>query len=215
MVRGVALPLLLLAGCNSLLGIEDLTLVDAVPLDAQATFTVREGEAGYALMKDTYITMAAPTTTHADDADLQWNSTGDVFTMLRFDDLFGAGGIPSGKTITMATLEVTVIEAGSPNGKLYEAKTDWDEATTYDTMGLVDGVTAADDLGTQVGTLDGSTMGTVSINVTTAVAKWSADPAQNKGWIVVPAMDGMLVRIASSDDPTISNRPKLTVEIVP
>jgi hypothetical protein len=210
-----ALLLGVLAGCNSLLGIEDLTLVDAVPLDAQATFSVREGEAGYALTKDTFIGSAAPTTAHGDDADLQWNSTGELHAMLRFDDLFGTGGIPSGKTIQMATLEVTVLEAGSANGKLYEARNDWDETTTYNTMGSVTGVTSADDLGTQVDTLDGSALGKATITVTTTIARWSQDPTTNKGWIIVPASDGMLVRIASSDDPNVENRPKLTVEIVP
>jgi hypothetical protein len=213
-VRGAVLALVVLAGCNSLLGIEDLTLVDALPPDAQATFVVREGDASYALTKDTFITNTARTTAHGDDVDLRWDSTDDSHTMLRFDDLFGAGGIPSGKTIQMATLEVTVIEAGSANGKLYEAKLDWDEATTYDTMGAIPGVTG-EDLGLQVGTLDGSVLGKATINVTTTIARWAADSAQNKGWIFVPATDAMPVRISSSDDPDVTVRPKLTVEIVP
>ncbi len=216
MVRGVALALVLaVGGCNSLLGIEDLTLVDAVPPDARTTYIVREGVAGYALTKDTFITDAAATTSHADDVDLQWNVTNNIHALLRFDDLFGTGGIPPGAMIQMATLEVEVLEAGSPSGQLYEAKVDWDETTTYSTMGAIAGVSGEDRSFQVPGVLDGSMVGKATINVTQSLTRWAADPAMNKGWIFVPAADALLVRIASSDDPVEEHRPKLTVEIVP
>lgn len=211
----LALVLAVVAGCNSLLGIEDLSLVDATPIDANATYVVREGMAGYAMTIDTFITDADPTAVHADDADLQWSSTNNIHALLRFDDLFGSGGIPAGATIRMATLEVEVLEAGSPSGKLYEAAVDWTEATTYNTLGTIVGVTT-EDRGLQLpGTLDGSAVGKASINVTTSLQRWTMDPTLNKGWIFVPAMDAMLVRIASSDDADEAHRPTLTVEIVP
>jgi hypothetical protein len=216
-VRGVALALVLavVAGCNSLLGIEDLSLVDAPPIDANATFVVREGMAGYAMTQDTFITAIAPAAVHAEDPDLQWSSTNDIHAMLRFDDLFGTGGIPAGATIRTATLEVEVLEAGSPSGRLYEAAVDWNETTTYNTMGTIVGVTG-EDRGVQLpGTLDGSVIGKASLNVTISLQRWAMNPALNKGWIFVPAMDGLLVRIASSEDADEARRPTLTVEIVP
>jgi hypothetical protein len=216
-VRGVALAVVLavVAGCNSLLGIEDLKLVDAPPIDARATFTIREGMNGYAMTKDTFITDAEPNVAHADDADLRWNMTNNVHAMLRFDDLFGTGGVPAGATIRMATLEVEVLEVGSANGKLYDAAVEWDEATTYNTMGAIAGVTS-EDRGLQLpGSLDGSALGKTTINVTTSLQQWAMDPATNKGWIFVPAADALLVRIASSEDADESRRPLLTVEIVP
>lgn len=211
-MRGVALGLLLAAtGCNSLLGIEDLTLIDAPPTDAQSLFIVREGSAGYAMTQDTYITDAMATTALGDAVDLQWTTTNNTHALLRFDDLFGSGGIPAG-TIRSATLDVFVLEAGSGGGRLYESAVDWSEATTYNTFGPAAGVTA-DDRGTQVGTIAASVTGLVSINVTTSLGRWATTPASNRGWIIVPA-DSSLVRIASSDDPDESHRPTLTIDVL-
>ncbi len=213
MVRGVALAVIASAGCNSLLGIEDLTLLDGPGPDAQATYVVREGLAGYAMTKDTFISEAEPTTSHGDDVDLRWTMTDNVHVLLRFDDLFGTGGIPPGATIQMATLEVSVVEAGAL-AQLYEAKVDWDESTTYDTLGMDPGV-FLEDRGFQIpGMLDGSAPGTATINVTQSLTRWSADPTTNRGWIFVP-LATTLTRIASSDDTDEQRRPRLTVEIVP
>jgi hypothetical protein len=214
-VRGVALAVVLavVGSCNSLLGIEDLTLVDAVPIDARGTYVVREGLAGYAMTKDTFISEAEPIASHGDDVDLHWNTVDNKHVLLRFDDLFGTGGIPPGATIRMATLEVAVIEAGSL-AQLYEAKVDWDEATTYNTLGMDPGV-FLEDRGFQIpGMLDGTALGKASINVTQSLTRWVDDPSTNRGWIFVP-LSGTLARIASSDDADEESRPTLTVEIVP
>jgi hypothetical protein len=215
-VRGVALAVVLavVAGCNSLLGIEDLTLVDAVPPDANALYVVREGLGGYAMTKDTFISEAEPTANHGDDVDLRWHTTDNMHTLLRFDDLFGTGGIPPGATIRTATLEVTIVEAGAM-AQLYEPLVDWDETTTYDTLGPTPGVFPPEDRGLQIpGMLDSSAPGTATINVTQSLTRWSADPATNRGWLFVP-LAATLTRIASSDDADENTRPKLTVEIVP
>ncbi|MFN0246330.1 MAG: DNRLRE domain-containing protein [Kofleriaceae bacterium] len=215
-MRGVALAVVLAvgAGCNSLLGIEDLTLIDAVPPDAQATYVVREGLAGYSMTRDTFISSVEPTTVHSDDVDLHWTTMNNVHTLLRFDDLFGAGGVPPGASINMATLEVTVVEAGAM-AQLYEPLVDWDEATTYNTLGPTPGVFPPEDRGRQVpDILDTSALGTAIVNVTQSVADWAANPSTNKGWLFVP-LSASLARVASSDDADENNRPKLTVVIVP
>lgn len=219
MVRAVAFAIVLaaVAGCNSLLGIEDLTLVDARPPDGQTVFEIQQGVAGYAGTSDTFITDAEPTTAHGDDADLRWTMTNNVHALLRFDDLFGSTGpLPAGAIIQAATLEVEVIEAGSPAGLLYESRVDWTEGTTYNTLGANPGVFPNEDRGVQVpGSIDGSTLGKIQINVTLSITNWAATPTTNKGWIFVPAADAMLVRIASSEDPEIARRPKLIVQIAP
>lgn len=214
-MRGVALALVLAAaGCNSLLGIEDLTLVDARPPDARVNYEVREGVDGYAMTRDTFITDLEATTAHGDAVDLQWSTTNNVHALLRFDDLFGTGGIPAGSTIQMAILEVEVIEAGSASGQLYEVASDWDESTTYNTFGNSVGV-SSEDRGIQIpGGLDGSMLGKATINVTSSVEKWRTAPTQNKGWLFVPS-EAAIVRIASSEDADEARRPRLLVEIVP
>ncbi len=215
MVRGaLAVVLALVAGCNSLLGIEDLSLVDAPPPDARVMFEVQEGVADYNLTKDTFITAMEPTTPHGDAEDLSWTTTNNVHALLRFDDLFGVGGLPADSTIQKATLEVEVLEAGSAVGQLYEVASDWDEATTYNNFGANVGV-SSEDRGVQVfGTLDGSALGKARIEVTQSVEDWRRNLRPNKGWLFVPA-DATVVRIGSSDDPDIGHHPKLIVEIVP
>lgn len=215
MVRGVALAVVLavVAGCNSLLGIEDLTLVDAVPADAQSIYVVREGLAGYAQAKDTYIIETAPTTTHGDDEELQWSTTDNKHALLRFDDLFGAGGIPAGAMVQTATLEVTVVEAGSM-AVVYDANVDWDESTTHMTLGPTPGVFPLEDRGQQAGMIDGTTLGKKSINVTQSLKRWADAPTTNRGWIV-SSLDATLTRVASSEAGVEDSRPTLTVEITP
>ena len=205
--------LLLVAGCNSLLGIDDFTLVDAAQgIDAQTTYVVREGLNGYALTQDTYIETTADAA-HGEEPDLHWTTTGTTHLLLRFDDLFGAGGIPIGATIQTATLQLTVIEAGSGMGRLYESAVDWTEATTSSTFGPMPGVTF-DDRGTQLDLFDATQLGTASINVTTSLQRWRANPANNRGWLLVPA-EAALARVGSSENTIDAQRPTLTVEIVP
>lgn len=210
-MRGAfAVVLALVAGCNSLLGIEDLTLVDAVPADARTLYEVREGVDGYTLTKDTYILDTEPTGNHGSDSDLLWTTTNNTHALIRFDDLFVSGGIPRG-AIQSATLEIEVLEAGSPNGLIYEVKSTWDEDSGYNDLGMVVGV-SAEDLRVQVGTVNASVVGKVMINVRSSVERWIADPMTNVGWIFVP-VDTATVRIASKNHPDVMRRPKLTVVV--
>ncbi len=183
------------------------------------TVSFQESIGGYSGTVDTHIKQAFPTTGFGADPTVDWdaeetngNAATQKFGLLRFDNIFGsgAGQIPPGATITSATLQYTVSNSSTnAEANVNEAIVNWTEATTYNTFGAAAGV-QPEDYGTLVTTAPGSAITTYTINVTSSLAAWSGSPTSNRGWIVRPAgTDG--VQIASSENATVANRPKLTV----
>ena len=186
---------------------------------AGGTVTFQEGVNHYAGTADTHIKQAAPTTSFGSETFVLWdteettgNANTQVFGLLRFDNVFGAGAgqIPVGSTIISATLRYVVSNntANAPSS-VNEVLVDWTEATTYNTFGSTAGVQAGD-YGILVTTAPATAMTVYTISVTSSLAAWSNSPSSNRGWIIKPAgTDG--VQIASSENATAANRPKLTV----
>jgi hypothetical protein len=185
----------------------------------------RQGNAAYAGAKDTYVSQVTTTgsngvaTTLLVDGDADDVAAGaqQNQAILRFDGLFGtgAGQIPRGVQIESATL--TLMTATTTNGysnepmSAYRMLGSWGENSTWDTLGEgvtadgLDAILAAN--GTVVPSVKG---GTVSFDVTESLAAWLAG-APNFGWAILPGSGSDGWRFYSSDDPTLSNRPLLSV----
>lgn len=177
------------------------------------TVSFQDGVNGYTGTQDTSLRSSSPTTNNGSNVALEIDSSSVKHTLLRFDDIFGAGNgqIPTGATIQSATLEFTGFDPGDPPS-LHRMLTSWSESSTYDELGngvQADGVEAAT---TVDATFSGST-GSHSLNVTAALQAWLADPASNLGWAFLPS-DSDGIDLHSSEASTIADRPKLSVTYV-
>ena len=95
-------------------------------------------------------------------------------------------------------------------GDVREVLIPWDETVTYNTFGTTPGAQPGDYGAQQVASAPGGSIGSYSIDVTSSLQKWAADPALNRGWIILWTA-GNSVEASSSEAATVSNRPKLSV----
>ncbi|HKQ47852.1 MAG TPA: metallophosphoesterase [Phycisphaerae bacterium] len=178
--------------------------------------TYQEGVNGYTGTADTFLQQAAPASNNGALDRCEWDSDDPVGTgqdnvaLIRFENIFGngAGQVPPGSQIFSATLSLVVFNSGDA-GTVREAAIDWSESTTWNTFGPSPGVQAGD-YGASVATVGGS-ITTQNITVTSSLATWSADPAANRGWIILPTGNGG-VEFRSSEyavNPLL--RPKLSI----
>lgn len=102
---------------------------------------------------------------------------------------------------------------------MHEVLIDWDGNATHAGFGASAGAQAGVDYnaialpeqanGTLVGTQTAYT-----IDVTSSLNAWRANPASNKGWIIAPTGTSG-VGIRSSEHATTDHRPKLTIRCLP
>lgn len=211
-----------LTGCRGILGLDTPALgVDAAGADsgdaprADAAIDVapgyvsvsfQQGVSGYGDGHDTYIDSGSPNATRGMDSRLRYR-VGARWALIWFDGIFATGQVPAGATIQTAQLTVEVDQANCA-ADLVETTVPWDETVTYNTFGPSPGVDTAD-LGATVATV-AQMQGAQTLNVTASVSAWSADPATNHGWILVPGA-GADSQISSNEDGVPSSRPHLVV----
>ena len=182
------------------------------------TVVYQQGVAGYTDTVDTFLQESSANANNASatslnvDADDPADSGLEVHALMRFDMIFGSGAdrIPADSEILSATLDLQVTNAGS-SVQLHRMLQTWLETDTWNSLGTgvqADGIEAnvtADVTTGAVGT------GALSIDVTNSLAAWSANPADNFGWVLLPTgSDG--VDFNSSEGTTA---PKLSVTFVP
>jgi len=180
-----------------------------------ATVSFQDGVNGYAGTSDTWIGSALPDNDNSGSAVVEWDGEdggGQNYGLLRFNDIFGdgAGQIPAGALVSSATLQYEVTNPGN-NSTVNEVLVDWapPNPVTWNTFGGDAGV-QVDEYGTQVGSAVGAA-GVQSLNVTSSMAAWSANPLLNRGWIFRPTGGTDGVEFVSSNSGTVTSRPKLTV----
>lgn len=187
------------------------------------TVTFQNGFNGYADTVDTFIQFLSPDADNGALEELRWDTeesgaSTPIYMLIRFEKVFSTDGgpIPPGAQILSAALSYTVggTNATGDPGNLHEALVAWAEDTTYNTFGGDPGVQSDEYGATSVASLSGAQLMTYSVSVLASLQAWSADPASNRGWIVIPtASDG--VRVRSSEYTTSpAERPKLTVEYI-
>jgi hypothetical protein len=78
-------------------------------------------------------------------------------------------------------------------------------------LGATPGVSAGEDrTSQQIGIINGSMPGPISIHVGASLQRWVNNPSGNKGWVFIPN-DAGGVRVASSEATNVMQRPMLTV----
>jgi len=181
------------------------------------TLSFQQGVGNYAGMIDTKLKGLDPDAAFGSkrsiEADGEDHGT-QVQALLRLDDLFGesAAQIHGDDEILSAMLVLNVANQGDAV-TLHRMLVDWNEADTWNTFGG-DGI-AADQV-EAVATPDAATEalppGTVSIDVTSSVRAWQADPVSNHGWVLF-STGSNLVGFDSREALVVANRPRLVVEV--
>jgi len=181
----------------------------------EVTVSFQQGVDSYAGTVDTFIMASDTTTSRGDELWVEWDGedggTGLAnFGLIRFEDIFGPGQIPTGSTIVSAQLYYTVNNEGS-DGNVNEVIVGWTEAVTWNSFGSTAGV-QTEDYGASVATASASPTGKYSIDVTSSIASWSSNPTANKGWIFRPTSGTTNgVEFRSSEYGTQADRPLLEV----
>ncbi|HLF34968.1 MAG TPA: DNRLRE domain-containing protein [Cyclobacteriaceae bacterium] len=212
---------------------------DAIILHAQTTITLNP------VKDNTLYESTTGSLSNGSGEHLFFGKTGQVSgairrALLKFDV---SGNIPSGSTITNASLRVTVNRtvSGSQNADLYRVSADWGEGTSNDSGEEGNGVAAStndatwlhtfhpDELWTNAGG-DFISEATASISVgatgnytwTSAqliadVQNWLDSPGSNFGWVILgnESESKTAKRIASRENATASARPVLSITYTP
>ena len=148
--------------------------------------------------------------------------------LLRFDDIIGTGPgqIPAGTQILEATLTLTT--EGSRNDArqgvmLHRMLVPWDETNNWNDWGdgtaphnstagiQMDGAESSFEPDLSTGRIR---RGTQSFDVTPSVQAW-VNGQTNNGWLFSPVTDGDLWGFRTSEYDVVSERPLLTVTLVP
>ena len=149
---------------------------------------------------------------------------GEVHSLLRFEGLFGTGPgqVPPGKTILKATLTLNISDLGDlvnmhRMNKAWAATNTWNQFDPVSFDGVLSGsysARTADDteaVFTPDASFDAAVVGLFDIDIPVAtIQAWADGTATNYGWAFVPTgTDG--VDFSSSDNATVSLRPKLSI----
>ena len=186
---------------------------------ASLTLTFQQGVGGYSGATDTYIHATDPTN-HAGSATLTVDvSPGPQQALVRFGALFASEGgpIPTGSTITSATLTINISNASASTIGFHPMLQPWADTALYATFGSAPWNATA---GIQLDNVEAATaadasrsfpaLGPQTVDVTARVQAWAADPSSNFGWVVNETVDDSVV-FDSSEGATAGNRPQLSV----
>lgn len=193
----------------------------SVSQGCSGTVDYQEGNGwGYSKTEDAYITSGSPTTNFGDSNELTIDSSPNVEkSIIKFGNAFGFGEnkVPYGSTINSATLRLTLFDNGD-NPTFYEILEDWHESevtSVYRTESSLwgsSGISGSPSRGNlPVGTMSTATIGTKSLDVSSAVSKWSQRTLPNYGLVIDPSGSGG-IKFRSSEYTAFNERPRLTVD---
>ncbi|KAL7559355.1 hypothetical protein ACA910_009361 [Epithemia clementina (nom. ined.)] len=131
---------------------------------------------------DTEIRAANPNTSYGSATIMTIDNSdggGQTYGLLKFTPI----SIPSGQTLTSATLRVTSLDPspGPVNG--YRVNEAWDESSTWNSLGAPGGLARSTTSSFSASSLPAS--GVVSFDVTADVQYWLTNPSNNQGWVLI------------------------------
>jgi hypothetical protein len=180
--------------------------------------TFQQGVNSYTGSTDTHIRQASTTSNYGNattcQADGDDGSGTDKYCLIRW----ALSGIPSGATVTAASITLRVTDSTTQGYSLYQLNRTWNEnqatwnrATSSVTWGSP-GALASSDRGPVVGSVSGSGTQTVVLNGAglSMVQSWISG-GTNAGIIVAHATNTNGIDFASSEHGTVSYRPRLSI----
>lgn len=198
----------------------------AIPALKPKIVVFQQGLDGYTGAVDTELRQGEADLDHSGVAILNPDGSdgGEVHALLRFDNLFGTGPgqVPPGKAIQAVTLTINISDTGDllnihRMNKAWVPSVTWNSFDPVNLDGVLSGTYSArtedntEAVFTPDATVPASSSGEYVINMpVSTVQGWSDGTVANNGWAFLPTgTDG--VDISSSDSPTVSSRPKLTI----
>ncbi|HEY64438.1 MAG TPA: DNRLRE domain-containing protein, partial [Caldilineae bacterium] len=191
------------------------------PSGQKVTITLQMGVDRYTGMTDTWLSSWSPDANYGQDTGLRVRSQDQMHALLRFDL---SNQLPAGAVVTKAWLDVYPIARSNSNTQtleVYEVLRAWDEmqATWQQAaIGMLWGQPGAngesvDRAPEPVDRVEVSQLNQwVSLDVTSLVAKWVADPASNHGMLLKgPSYANVRYTYASSEAENIAIRPRLRI----
>lgn len=190
---------------------------------ASVTRTFQEGVSSYTGTDDTFLDSGATTTNNGNATLLAVDGTPVVQALIRFNNIIGSGGtqIPTGSTVTAASLRITVDDQGS-GIQVYQMLANWTEASTWSS--LTNGITAgAPETGSTVLGSIGANNSSSNVAVgdrtisglESAVQSW-VNGSTNNGFALLPFASGSNgIDFWSSEGTTAAQRPLLSVTYTP
>ncbi len=170
--------------------------------------------------RDTYLESASPSTVRGSAALVVADGSPATQSLVRFDEVFGSDPdqVPVGATIVSAKLILTTGQTGGDTTanimSVHRMIADWDDSATWNSMvaGVsANGVEAATD--SDYYAVPNILNAPAIFDVTASAQLWSADPASNRGWVIMPAgTDGW--RANSSEATGVASRPRFEVVFV-
>ena len=176
----------------------------------------------YSGNKDAYISQGAPTTNfgNASDVKISGLSGSEQVALIRWD----ITNVPVGKNVASGSIEIDVNGANGQTYQIYQALRNWDDSqvtwvqVSQGVNWQSPGASGAQDRGSVVlGTLAPTANGTYVINLNgygiKLVQDWIRKAAPNYGFVLVASPNTNSISLASSDQSTLSLRPKLVVKV--
>ncbi|MCA9246643.1 MAG: DNRLRE domain-containing protein [Planctomycetales bacterium] len=169
---------------------------------------------GYSGTRDTFIRDDQPNTNFDVNTLVTFESSPNTQGLLRFENLFGFGGMPVGSTINSASLTLEVFTA-TTQMTMRRMLADWDETALTWNNAMLDGNVAAgiqaDDVeaSTSITATDTNFTGTEVYDVTADVQAW-ANGGTAPGWVFT-STNTIQAAFWSSLTGTAADRPLLTV----
>ncbi len=187
---------------DQLIGIDSIRISDG-PIEGLNIYqtpipnSFQQGVNGYSGTVDHEIWLSMPDDAHPNIADpndleeilsLDPDGGGDETQILiRFDEIFGEGGIPDDAQIASATLSFEAFDRGDQL-RLHRMLLDWKTSDTWNSLetGIQpDGVEAAQE--TEATSGPGKIeIGPVSFDVTESLRLFQENPDKNFGWVLLP-----------------------------
>lgn len=173
------------------------------------TVSFQQDVAGYLGTEDIYVASGAVDTNWGSEplllSDGDDGTNGRLISMIRWD----VSAIPANVTVLDLNITLQVTNSSSGSYAIYAMNGAWDESATWSS------VDPLNNLGTLITTFTPSSVGEqiISLGTTgqTILGNWVNGTTVNNGIVIVDQASSDGVDVASSENATVSYRPKLTV----
>ncbi len=191
------------------------------PTSQLSSIVLQEGVGSYNGTSDTWLSSWSPGSNYGRDVELRVRSRDQMHALLRFDL---EGRLPAGAVVTKAWLDVYPIARSNSNTQTleaYEVLRSWNDVQATWQQAVIGGLWSqpgangvnVDRAADPVDSVNVSRLNSwVSLDVTSLVAKWLANPSSNHGILLKgPSYANVRYTYASSEAENVSIRPRLRV----